>query len=68
VVDHGIGIPQSDLESIFDSFYRASNVENIQGTGMGLAIVKQFVDMHNGTVRIESTQGAGSTVTVTLPS
>lgn len=67
VVDHGIGIPQSDLENIFDSFFRASNVENIQGTGMGLAIVKQFVEMHGGTVAIESNQGAGSIVTVTLP-
>ncbi len=67
VKDHGIGIPESDLSSIFDSFFRASNVENIQGTGMGLAIVKQFVDMHGGTIGIESKQGEGSVVTVSLP-
>ena len=68
VRDHGIGIPEADVANIFDSFYRASNVENIQGTGMGLAIVKQFVDMHNGTIGIESKQGEGSTVTVSIPS
>ena len=67
VTDTGIGIPASDLGRVFDSFHRAANVGNVPGTGMGLAIVKQFVDLHRGTIRVSSELGKGTTVWVRLP-
>ncbi len=67
VQDFGIGIPAEELPSLFTSFYRASNTENIQGTGLGLIIIKQLIEMHKGDVLVESTLGAGATFTIHLP-
>jgi PAS domain S-box-containing protein len=67
IQDTGIGIPATDLEKLFESFRRASNVGNIPGTGLGLAIVKKCVDLHGGTISVESELGKGTTFTVTLP-
>jgi PAS domain S-box-containing protein len=67
VKDYGIGIPEDEQMSIFKSFYRAKNAGNIQGTGVGLAIVKEFVDLHKGKVELSSTPGSGSTFIVCLP-
>ena len=67
ISDHGIGIPAADQKHLFSSFFRASNVSNIYGTGLGLTIVQQCVHMHNGTVSIESALNKGTTVTVSLP-
>jgi signal transduction histidine kinase len=67
VSDSGIGIPPADLTKLFESFHRAANVGDRPGSGMGLAIVKQCVDLHRGTLRVESTVGAGTTVRVWLP-
>lgn len=67
IQDRGIGIPLKDRESLFETFYRASNVSRIQGTGLGLAIVKKCVDLHRGQIQIESEVGIGTKVTVTLP-
>ena len=67
VRDTGIGIPAADLAKLFQTFHRAGNVGNRPGTGMGLAIVKKFVDLHRGTIRIESTEGKGTSVWVALP-
>ena len=67
VSDAGIGIPAADLAKLFQTFHRATNVGNRPGTGMGLAIVKQCVDLHQGTIRIESDEGKGTTVWVYLP-
>lgn len=67
ISDEGIGIPEEDLKHIFEPFHRASNAVNIQGTGIGLAVVKEFVTMHHGTIRCESTIGIGTTFTITLP-
>ncbi len=67
ITDHGIGIPAADQKHLFSSFFRASNVSNIYGTGLGLTIVQQCVHMHNGTVSIESALNKGTTVTVSLP-
>ena len=67
VKDYGIGIPETDLPNIFNAFYRATNVENIQGTGVGLNIVKEYVNVLNGTITIESKQTEGTNVTITLP-
>jgi signal transduction histidine kinase len=65
--DRGIGIPQKDLVNICESFHRASNVENIPGTGLGLNIVKRYIELHRGTIEIESEVNVGSTFTVRLP-
>lgn len=67
IKDTGIGIPQQELEHLFDSFGRASNVGTIPGTGLGLAIVKQCVDLHQGKVSVESELEKGTTFTVRLP-
>ena len=67
VRDQGIGIPADELPHLFASFHRASNVGEIQGTGLGLAIAKNAVDMHDGTIDVESVLGQGTTFTVTLP-
>jgi len=65
--DTGIGIPASDLKRIFDPFYRASNAENIPGTGMGLSIVKNYIECHGGTIQVTSKLGSGTTASVILP-
>jgi PAS domain S-box-containing protein len=67
VADHGIGIPAADQKYVFDGFYRASNVGKIQGTGLGLAMVKQVVDIHGGNVACESELNRGTTFTVKFP-
>jgi len=65
--DYGIGIPDNERNKLFDTFFRASNASNIQGTGMGLVIVKQFIEMHRGQVTLESRADEGTCVTVSLP-
>ena len=67
VKDYGIGIPKSDIRDIFKTFYRASNVGTIQGTGIGLMIVEYAVKKHNGRVEIDSETGRGTVVTLTIP-
>ncbi len=67
IQDQGIGIPKDDLERIFDTFHRATNVGTISGTGLGLAIVKRAVDLHGGQISCHSAVGVGTTFTVILP-
>ncbi len=67
VKDFGIGIPDKDKEGLFESFSRASNVGDIEGTGLGLVIVRQFVEMHDGTISFESELKKGSTFKIHLP-
>lgn len=67
VKDPGIGIPEEQHKNIFNSFFRANNVENIQGTGLGLVIVKKFVEMHKGKISFTSTLGKGTTFEVKFP-
>ena len=68
VRDRGIGVPAEDQPRLFESFHRARNVGNIEGTGLGLTIVKQFVELQGGTVDFESQAGDGTTFIVCLPS
>jgi len=65
--DEGIGIPEDDLNRLFEIFHRASNVRGFPGTGLGLIIVKNAVDAHSGRVSVESTMGVGTTFTIELP-
>ena len=67
ISDQGIGIPAAEQKHLFSSFFRASNVSNIYGTGLGLTIVQQCVQMHGGTISIESELHKGTTVNVTIP-
>jgi PAS domain S-box-containing protein len=66
VTDRGIGIPAADLPRLFESFHRGTNVGNIQGTGIGLHIVKECVELHRGTIEVQSTAGGGATFHVRL--
>ncbi len=67
VTDRGIGIPEADQSMLFRAFQRARNVGGRPGTGLGLMIVKRCVELHRGAIRIQSTAGVGTTVTVRLP-
>ncbi|MBH8564412.1 response regulator [Nostoc sp. CENA67] len=67
IQDQGIGIPEADQTRLFESFYRASNVQSIQGTGLGLVIVKRCVVAHHGEINVSSQVGVGTTFTVILP-
>ena len=67
VQDFGIGVPVEEQDRLFDSFHRAGNVGSIPGTGLGLPIVKRSVDLHGGTILVESKVGIGTTFTVVLP-
>jgi signal transduction histidine kinase len=67
VVDRGIGMPPEYRDKLFGLFERGANVGDIQGTGLGLYIVKLAVDIHRGTVDVQTEQNVGTTFTVTLP-
>jgi signal transduction histidine kinase len=67
ICDQGIGIPEADQEWLFSAFHRGQNVADRPGTGLGLVIVKRCVDLHGGTIKIESKSGEGTVVTVRLP-
>ncbi len=67
VKDHGIGIPLEDQKHLFTRFFRADNVTNIQGTGLGLNIVKRYVEILGGKIRFESEHEAGTSFFVTIP-
>ncbi|MBW4555216.1 MAG: CHASE3 domain-containing protein [Trichormus sp. ATA11-4-KO1] len=68
VIDEGIGIPPAEQEKIYEPLYRCQNVENIVGTGLGLAVVKKCVERHHGEISVESAVGVGTTFTVKIPS
>jgi signal transduction histidine kinase/DNA-binding response OmpR family regulator len=69
IMDSGYGIPTEDLPFVFDRFYRghSKEIEQIQGSGLGLTIVKSIVEQHGGRVEVESEYGKGSCFTVSLP-
>jgi len=69
IKDEGIGVPEDAQEHIFEKFYRARNAIETQtdGNGLGLYIVKRFVELTGGTLSFESKEGVGTTFTITLP-
>jgi len=67
VVDYGIGIPEEDKGHMFSRFFRAGNATNIQGTGLGLNIVKRYLDLMGGNIDFESKLGEGTTFIVFIP-
>lgn len=62
--DRGIGIPDEDLNDIFEPFYRGNNTKNVKGHGIGLSMVKRIVTAHHGTIQVNSVLGRGTTVIV----
>jgi len=67
VQDEGIGIPEADLNHLFEPFHRASNVGTIPGTGLGLVITKESIELHGGTIEVQSEVGKGTIVHITIP-
>ncbi len=67
VKDEGIGIPLEEQPEIYEPFYRGQNVDNIVGTGLGLAVVKKCLDLHQGEITVKSQVGVGTTFTVRIP-
>ena len=70
VTDTGVGIPNHAMDRIFDKFYRVEGAETreFEGIGLGLATVRSIVGRHGGQIRVESTEGQGSTFSFSLPS
>lgn len=68
VKDQGIGISEEDQQHLFSSFYRGKNAINIQGTGLGLHIVKGYVELLHGSINLHSVLDEGTTITIDLPS
>lgn len=64
IEDDGIGIPAGDIPHLFEPFYRGSNVDSIEGTGLGLHIVRNFVTANNGKISVSSEQGKGTIFTI----
>jgi PAS domain S-box-containing protein len=67
VKDEGIGISKANQAHLFQSFYRATNAQNIQGTGLGLNIVKQYVNLLGGSVSLQSELNKGTTIAISFP-
>jgi signal transduction histidine kinase len=67
VEDRGIGIPRQELPRLFESFYRATNVEHVKGSGLGLAVAKRALEVQRGTIDVESEVGIGTSFRVMIP-
>ena len=67
IKDEGIGIPADDQKHLFDRFFRASNAGNVQGTGLGLNIVRRYAELLDGEITFTSEYGKGSTFVLGIP-
>jgi signal transduction histidine kinase len=67
VADNGLGIPERDIDRLFERYVRGGNVAGTVGAGVGLYLVKLVVELHRGTITVSSTEGRGSQFTVRLP-
>ena len=64
VIDTGVGIPEDEIKNLFSPFYRAKNAKDIEGTGLGLAIAKEYVELNNGKIEVQSRPNIGSIFTI----
>ncbi|MEO7769232.1 MAG: HAMP domain-containing sensor histidine kinase, partial [Ferruginibacter sp.] len=67
ITDQGLGISEEDQEHLFSSFFRGANVVNIQGSGLGLHIVKRYLELMTGSIALKSEINKGTTFTITIP-
>jgi signal transduction histidine kinase len=67
VSDTGLGIAPEDLPHVFERYYRGRSAARSKGTGLGLAIVRAVIEAHKGSVTVESSEGEGTTFTLSLP-
>jgi PAS domain S-box-containing protein len=67
IEDQGIGIPLEDQKHLFEPFHRGRNVGNISGTGLGITVVKKCLDLQKGQISVQSEEGVGTTVTISIP-
>ncbi|MBF0249016.1 MAG: MCP four helix bundle domain-containing protein [Alphaproteobacteria bacterium] len=67
VRDYGVGIPEGEMHRMFERYFRARTALGIKGTGLGLSVCREFVEMHGGTISVESEEGKGACFTVRLP-
>ncbi len=67
IKDHGIGIPEKDIPFIFETFFRASNVPDSNGYGIGLPLAQNILTLHSGTITLQSKEGKGTQVIVRIP-
>lgn len=67
VADRGVGIPQEDIDHVFDKFYRVRRADSVGGTGLGLSISKGLAEAHGGHIRARTREGGGTVVTLMLP-
>ncbi len=67
VRDHGVGIPEADRARLFTAFQRGSNVRHLPGTGLGLVVIRHCLDLHRGTIELDSHEGTGTTAIVRVP-
>lgn len=67
ITDNGVGIPENEIGKVFDRFFRASTSKGIPGSGVGLSLVNDLINVHKGKINLESEVGRGTIVTITLP-
>lgn len=67
ITDYGIGIPEEDQKNLFQPFYRATNTDDFDGTGLGLSVVKEFIEQHKGNIFVKSQLNKGTTITIQIP-
>ena len=67
IMDQGRGVPKQDISKLFQKFYRSKDVQNIPGTGVGLAIAKEIIEKHNGKISLSSIINEGTIVKIELP-
>jgi signal transduction histidine kinase len=67
IKDQGIGIPEAEREQVFERYFRGSNTSGIGGSGVGLSLVRSIVDLHKGSILLESIEGKGSRFTLRFP-
>lgn len=68
IQDNGSGMDQETVKQLFNRYYRGTaTTENIEGTGLGMAITDQLIKLHHGTINVESVLGKGTIITISLP-